>query len=79
MPQGIAPHSSSSSANFFKKRAAQIVTTSASVVAGLAWNEAFQVTFKEIPDLRIAGPWVYAPCVTFLALLLAYLMRNYLE
>lgn len=30
----------------------------------LAWNNAFQNAFEEIPYLKIYGPWVYALLVT---------------
>ena len=65
--------------DFVRQRAGQSPTPSLSVVAGLAWNEAFKTTFLEVPGLRVAGPWVYASCVTLLAVLVLYLLRHYAE
>jgi hypothetical protein len=65
--------------DFVRQRTVQILTTSLSVVAGLAWNEAFKTTFLEVPGLRVAGPWVYASCVTLLTVLVLYLLRHYVD
>ena len=45
------------------------------LVAALAWNSAFQTTFKRVSWLHRSGPWAYAILVTIFAVVLVRMMN----
>lgn len=46
------------------------------LVASLAWNDAFKSLFSRYPRLRNYGPWVYAIFVTILVFILINILNN---
>ena len=47
------------------------------LVASLAWNDAFKSFFNRYPTLKKYGPWVYALFVTILIYFLIKLLNNF--
>lgn len=54
-----------------------IVTASLSLVAGLAWNEAFKNLFQNNKHLKNVGPWVYAVVITIIAVVIIILLDKF--
>ena len=54
-----------------------IVTASLSLVAGLAWNEAFKNLFKNNKHLQNVGPWVYAVVITVIAVIIILVLDRF--
>jgi hypothetical protein len=48
-----------------------------SMIAALAWNEAFINLFKQYPNLQKHGPWIYAILVTILTLFIVSIITSY--
>ena len=43
---------------------------------GSAWNSAFQHYFNEHPQFKDSGPWMYALCMTFFAIIISYTVQT---
>ena len=49
-----------------------LIINSLGLVAALAWDNAFQIFFRNNSMLRNTGPWIYAILVTAIIVILTY-------
>ena len=56
----------------------KIIVNALTLIAGLAWNSAFQKTFESIEALHLYGPWIYAFLITLLCIFIIACIRAFL-
>ena len=73
--------SDNAAARFFKKAASEsikLILAAMAFLASLAWNDAIKEFIDSREELKASGPWVYASCITVLAVAFAVLLGGFI-
>ena len=54
----------------------KLIVGSLTLVAALAWNDAFRGLFQQYPALKKHGPWIYAITVTIIVIVIISFMTH---
>jgi len=57
----------------------RLIISALTLVAALAWNDAFRNFFQQYPSLQKNGPWIYAILVTFIVIIIMSIVTHYKE
>ena len=57
----------------------RLIISALTLVAALAWNDAFRNFFQRYPSLQKNGPWIYAILVTFIVIIIMSIVTHYKE
>lgn len=57
----------------------RLIIGALTLVAALAWNDAFRNFFQQYPSLQKNGPWIYAILVTCIAIIMMSIVTHYKE